>query len=117
MYNYLIATQGDTVILDELDKLATKNHHSHNEFTKMMEMPYMQLLAVLPPSSMGLIPPTFQAIVQDLNLGCVQYYPCVFDITTYLKTYLWECSAILPDINLKRIYQAYIRIPAAADKC
>jgi len=63
----------------------------------------LQLLMILPPSSIDLIENTDQKkLMTDINKGVLHYYPIDFGISTYLKNWLWLCQPKLPyiDINL-----------------
>ncbi len=69
----------------------------------------LQLLAVLPPCSSGLFDDTSskcKAVMHNLAHGCVHMYPSHFRIHTFLKTYLWECSPVLPAIDIERLHIA-----------
>ncbi len=74
-----------------------------NQFPKVNYTTDMQLLLVLPPSSKTLLKKELQTLMTDISKGCVHFYPENFDITTYLKTYLWEASPILPPIDTRQI--------------
>ena len=63
----------------------------------------LQLLLVLPPSSISLINKKYHQVMTDIKLGCVHYYPIKFAITTYLKIFLWEASANLPQLDLQKV--------------
>ena len=39
----------------------------------------------------------------DIYAGLFHMYPVKYNIQTFLKTQLWECSPILPLINLNYI--------------
>lgn len=83
----------------------------HKEFMSFFKKPYTQLLCVLPPSSVNLIPnPKIHNIMNNIDHGCTQYFPSLFKLSTYLKTYLWECCPILPDIDIKKIEKAYDKL-------
>jgi 5'-3' exoribonuclease 2 len=81
-------------------------HHTHRFFKESMN-PTLQLLMVLPPQSKYLVEAKYQKMFDDPSLGLCHIYPHTFDITTYLKTYLWECSAILPDIDYTTLVRKY----------
>lgn len=77
----------------------------NENFKNMMKDGLLQLIMVLPPSSSYLIPDQHKAkIMHDISLGCLHYFPQQFIITTFLKNYLWECSAVLPDIDLEYLH-------------
>lgn len=66
-----------------------------------------QLLMVLPPFSKSILDPKFHKIMEEVEYGCVHYYPVKFCLTSYLKTHLWECIPVLPNIELEKINVAY----------
>jgi 5'-3' exonuclease len=65
--------------------------------------PYLQLLMVLPPQSISLLPIHLQPLMKDITKGCLHYYPNEFKVETYLKHKGWECSPILPLVDMKRL--------------
>lgn len=65
--------------------------------------PYLQLLMVLPPQSISLLPIHLQPLMKDITKGCLHYYPHEFKVETYLKHKGWECSPILPLVDMKRL--------------
>lgn len=113
LYNFMVTAQDS--IQNNL-KATSQRNESHAEFLDVMRHAHMHLLMVLPPSSSNLIPLPLRSLMKDVSHGCLQYYPIAFDITTYLKTYLWECSPVLPNISIKRLYDAYAQIQAINQK-
>lgn len=85
---------------------ATQTDPMHKYFSTTIS-PELQLLMVLPPQSMHLVRPRLQECFTNPALGVCHYYPCIFEISTYLKTYLWECSAVLPIIDYDRLLKVY----------
>lgn len=63
----------------------------------------MQMLMVLPPQSWKLLPDQHQCLMKDVSYGCLHYFPVKFKFSTFLKTQLWECIPILPDININHL--------------
>jgi 5'-3' exoribonuclease 2 len=61
---------------------------------------YIQLLIVLPKYSVKLLSKKHQRYMMDIYSGLFHMYPVKYNIQTFLKTQLWECSPILPLINL-----------------
>ena len=58
-----------------------------------------QLLSILPKESAHCVPPK----VKDLLLGDarLQYlYPTEYPMQTFMKTHLWECTPVLPPMNI-----------------
>lgn len=69
-----------------------------------------QLLLILPPQSIDIIPEKYRKIYTDINYGCVHLFPVKFDLSTFLKTQTWECIPMLPIINVKKIQNAIKKI-------
>lgn len=82
------------------------NHNNYYDYTSTMT-PTLQLLIVLPPSSIkNILPKYYQNLVTSVLSGCAQYYPISFKISTFLKTYIWECYPVLPNVNIQNIAKA-----------
>jgi 5'-3' exonuclease len=64
---------------------------------------YIQLLIVLPKYSVKLLSKKYQRYMLDIYAGLFHMYPIKYNIQTFLKTQLWECSPILPLININYI--------------
>jgi 5'-3' exonuclease len=82
-----------------------KTHSTHSEFHSLM-CPSLHLLMVFPPQSSSLLSANLRRIMTELSYGVLHYYPQQFEISTYLKQYLWECSIKLPDIQIDRLGRA-----------
>ena len=63
----------------------------------------LQLLLVLPPQSIDLLPEDLRPLMTDIQHGCVHFYPHKFKVMTYLKHKLWECSPMIPHIDIKKV--------------
>jgi len=63
----------------------------------------IQMLIVLPKESKHLLNYKNKKYMEDIAFGLYHMYPDKYDIQTFLKTHLWECSPILPNINLNYI--------------
>lgn len=70
----------------------------------------IQVLMVLPPSSKELLASPLQKVMFDVNLGCAHYYPITFCLTSYLKSHLWECSPVIPNVDADAIVKAYEKL-------
>jgi 5'-3' exoribonuclease 2 len=84
------------------------NHSIANEVPilnndNMFVPSYIQLLIVLPKYSVKLLAKKHQRYMLDIYAGLFHMYPVKYNIQTFLKTQLWECSPILPLINLNYI--------------
>lgn len=75
--------------------------------------PHEQLMLVLPVQSKGLLPGPLQALMASPEGGCAHFYPTTFHIEGFLKHQLWECTPILPTLNVpylkKKIQEALVR--------
>ena len=65
--------------------------------------PEIQLLIILPISSIDLINKENQKYMTDISYGLKYLYPREYKIQTLFKTHLWECYPILPIINIDKI--------------
>jgi 5'-3' exonuclease len=63
--------------------------------------PITQLLCILPPESIPTLPPKYHTFIQTHHLHYL--YPTQFKLHTFLKNQLWECSPILPPMNVQKI--------------
>ncbi|PNH01482.1 5'-3' exoribonuclease 4 [Tetrabaena socialis] len=72
--------------------------------------PKLQLLLVLPPASVSLLPPNLQRIVTDISIGCAHFFPNRFRLSTYLKWHASDCLAVLPDIDGSQVQRAFQRL-------
>lgn len=88
---------------------------SQNEFQQMQKQlkktsikidSTLQMLMVLPPQSQKCIPLKIQKIYTSINLGCIQYFPNKFEISSFLKHQLWECIPLLPYVDCNKLQQA-----------
>jgi 5'-3' exoribonuclease 2 len=66
----------------------------------------LQLLMVMPPASRAQVPLDMQKIMDELEYGCAQYYPTRFFLTSYMKSYLWECIPVLPNVDMNALRAA-----------
>lgn len=66
----------------------------------------LQLLLVLPPQSKALLPEQLQPIMTDIYHGCLHYYPKDFKVMTFLKNKMWECTPLVPNIDVEIIKEA-----------
>jgi 5'-3' exonuclease len=71
---------------------------------------HLQLLLVLPPQSIELLPNELQHIMTKIEYGCVHFYPYDFKVMTYLKHKLWECTPMIPHIDIKKVIGAMNKI-------
>ena len=69
----------------------------------------VQLLSILPYESKELLPYNIQKLMIEPSSGCAHLYPKQYPIQTYLKTHLWECSPILPSLDIE-LLQASVKV-------
>ena len=69
----------------------------------------IQLLTILPYESKDLLPYHVQKLMTDPKCGCSHLYPKSYPIQTYLKTHLWECTPVLPTIDILLLEQSIKR--------
>lgn len=77
---------------------------------KITISPQLQLLSVLPIQSVNCVPAYLQKVMLDPQHACLHYYPKEFSICTFLKKFLWECTPILPSIDMIHLYRTYIKV-------
>jgi len=66
----------------------------------------LQLLAILPIESHGLLPESLQRRVRDPVFGIRYMYPTQYPIYTYMKQHLWECHPKLPILDFKALHDS-----------
>ena len=60
-------------------------------------------MIVLPPESNHLLPESYKNIYKDILSGISEYYPIDYELDVLNKKYYWECTPILPDVNITKI--------------
>ena len=66
--------------------------------------PPLQLICVLPPQSVSLLVKEHQDLMRDPQHGMACYYPTSFKMCTFMKDFMWECTPILPDIDIEKVH-------------
>lgn len=74
--------------------------------------PTVQLLCILPPQSIDLLPEHTHKLVEDPRYGCAYMFPSTYKVQTFLKTYLWECNPVLPFVDVS-LLEATVAHPKA----
>ena len=69
----------------------------------IVDRAHLQLLLVLPPQSIDLLPENLRPLMTDIHHGCAHFYPHEFKVMTYLKHKLWECSPMIPHIDINKV--------------
>jgi 5'-3' exoribonuclease 1 len=65
-----------------------------------------QLLCIMPKDSIDILPKRVRDVMTDPEKGCLHLFPSDFHIQTYLKTHLWECTPVLPALDMQSIRYA-----------
>jgi 5'-3' exoribonuclease 1 len=65
--------------------------------------PHVQLLCIMPPESAKSLPSQVRQILLDPSHPCAYMFPKSYPIETYMKYHLWECTPVLPYIDVKTI--------------
>jgi 5'-3' exonuclease len=103
---------------DLANHMAT-SHQQHNtmveQWRESTEPPifipdYIQLLCILPPESSHILPKRLRDVVSDPSLGCTHMYPRKYPVLTFLKTRLWECSPVLPPLDIALLQRSTRRM-------
>ncbi len=72
-------------------------------------IPSVQLACIMPVQSSGILPAEVRNVMTSDSLGCTDLFPRTFKVHTYLHTHLWECSPILPILDIPRLERAFQR--------
>lgn len=91
------------IVSSPSDELLSKHKELMHIHSLMGVTPCLQLLMVLPPQSVDLLPMPLRSCMTDASSGCVHFYPTNFKMQTYLKSKGWECIPILPLVDIKRL--------------
>lgn len=76
-------------------------------FTKSRPLdPYIQLLAVLPPSCVNMIPKKYAELVTDYKSPIYDMFPLKVEIDMINKDMYWMCIPLLPYLDIDRILKA-----------
>lgn len=71
--------------------------------TEMTITPLEQLVTVLPCQSHHILDSVISAKLMSLDKGIPHLYPSNFQVITFLKSQLWECTPILPTLDIMTI--------------
>jgi len=111
-YNYAPCSSDIYKYLKSLsaEKLSNLHDKLKRDSSNIIINEHMQLLMVLPPLSKDLLDKSLQKIMTDVTYGCSHLYPKKFCLTSYLKHYLWECSPVIPNVDLAKLKSAYEKV-------
>lgn len=90
-----------------LESINMNVSHTSTIYSALQKNPELQLLMVLPPASINLLSHRAKLIMSKIEHGCCHLFPIAFKISTFLKSYMWECSPCLPNINLQYLVDQY----------
>jgi len=93
LYKYTYSIEPEKFKKMQLDLLKNKLNKTEIDSN-------IQMLMVLPPQSIDIIPDKYKCLFTNINHGCVHYFPTQFKLSTFLKTQTWECIPVLPKVNL-----------------
>lgn len=92
--------------ITDMESMQKKSRETNDTiYQALLSNREMQLLSVLPLSSAPILSCAGQAVMNEIDKGCLHMYPTGFRVLTFLKTYLWECSPVLPPIDYNALQQ------------
>jgi 5'-3' exoribonuclease 1 len=94
LYKYSLS-----VNVDNFNKMQKMLLHTN----KKLITSSVQMVIVLPPQSKKIVPEKYKKLYTDINLGCVHLFPTHFKFQTFLKTQTWECTPIIPKLDINHI--------------
>jgi 5'-3' exonuclease len=98
----------DSFLKKQYTSLSNVYNSQKNELHAKHDTQYLtalhQLLIVLPYQSHHMLPSHVREKLHDISRGCVDMYPISFQINSFLKTQLWECTPNLPPIDLSKVF-------------
>ena len=77
----------------EMKNISFKKGNTYNSLT--------QLLYILPESSRNLLPKNARELMTSTNSLIRHYYPDEFKLNTCYKRYFWQCTPVLPCIDIE----------------
>ena len=101
LHKYLMSLDEETInkMKDELKRDDDKLSKEEKDFN----LAHLQLLLVLPPQSKSLLPSHLQPMMTDYGYGCLHCYPTDFKVLTFLKNKMWECTPLIPNIDIEQV--------------
>ena len=100
----------------EKAELENKSRYAEGRADGLFVEPVVQLLSILPPTSVDLLPLAARAFMTSNAPGCKHFYPKTFKVHTFLKTRLWECHPKLPVLDVDWIEARWASLKGAATK-
>ena len=96
MYHYL--KKRGTIQLQKNIQYVTRSTHKPSSIE--------QLLVVLPPQSIDLIPKKYQSLMTSIDSDIIDLYPISYGLEYYYKAKDWEYKPKLPDVQFSRVVHA-----------
>ena len=91
-------------LYDNMHKYWVQKYKKH-----LFVNPIIQLISILPRESKNCLPIKYQKLMTE-NKMLEYLYPDEYQLSTFLKNYLWECSPILPNMNIKLVEREFNNI-------
>lgn len=95
-----------TLTMDQFNSMHKKLDTNSHAFEIT---PLLQLLCVIPPHSISIFPKHVQKLLTDPSHNMMQCFPTKFKLCTFMKTFLWECTPVLPDIDIVHAHNTLIQ--------
>lgn len=92
--------------MDVVKRITTVTEYSQSQAAEFVPA-VVQLLSILPPTSVDLLPPAARPLMTTESGGCLHFYPKRFAVHTFLKNRLWECHPKLPVLDVDWIHSCY----------
>lgn len=110
LHKYILSTTQQN--LDDMKKtVMLENSHVDTLVSiHKINKAHLQLLLVLPPQSINVIPTYIHPIIRDIRFGCCHFYPSSFNVQTFLRSKMWECSPIIPIIDVEKVVRSLIQL-------
>lgn len=101
-------------VLDLSNSLSTIDFNSISFEDSGPVMPFVQLMCILPPESSKLLPSELALLMTARDSELHFMYPLKIEMDIVGKKFLWECSPLLPEIDLAQINEIVSKI---TDQC
>lgn len=78
--------------------------------------PYIQLISVLPPSCVNIMPQKYAHLVSDANSPIIDMFPTKVELDMIGKDMYWMCVPMLPYLDISRIFNAIKNIKLSKEE-
>lgn len=103
LHKYLLSFDEEKINKTKQDLMLDEGKLSMEQ--QLFNLAHLQLLLVLPPQSKSFLPLHLQSIMTDYRYGCLHCYPTDFKVMTFLKNKMWECTPLIPNIDIEQVKQ------------